>query len=256
MFNPPIPYSYLIVEDAPDTCTALKLRMDPYPSWHCVDSCGSVLTAIEAIKAHRPALIFLDWSIKGGNAFDVLDVIEKIAGYTPYIILNTAWQSDEPSIPQTALNNYRIDKYLVKPVWPRLRQLLPGFLLEAAARAENAHVQTARKTWIPNAAGTLVAVDWHLVVTICQNELFPRIRDFHFYGMALPQRFSIGWADCKGALELAGIAYFMARERGCLVVRNFVEGWARPVVLLRGTGLTVEVVKEKAGAFEGWLLEG
>jgi two-component system LytT family response regulator len=98
----------LIVDDEPlaRTTIAELLRNDPEIS--VVGECGSGTEAIEAVRARRPTLLFLDVQMPGCDGFDV---IEQLGGDAPKaVVLVTAYD-------QYALKAFEVEAldYLLKP---------------------------------------------------------------------------------------------------------------------------------------------
>jgi two-component system LytT family response regulator len=98
----------LIVDDEPlaRTTIAELLRNDPEIS--VVGECSSGTEAIEAIRASRPALLFLDVQMPGCDGFDV---IEQLGGDAPKaVVFVTAYD-------QYALKAFEVEAldYLLKP---------------------------------------------------------------------------------------------------------------------------------------------
>ena len=108
--------TYLIIEDALNVCEGILERMKDYPLWECVGVCQDIVTAHSALRINLPALIFMDWDIRGGSTFELLNWIQNTEGYSPYVIYFTGFQSDEPSIPvdkntpEHVLGHSRVDK--------------------------------------------------------------------------------------------------------------------------------------------------
>lgn len=119
--------NYLVAEDSIIAFEGIEERMEPFRQWRSCGFAPHIDTVKDCINEFRPALIFLDWSLQGGNAFDVLQHISVICGYTPYIIFNTGYQNEQPDIPQELFNKYTVDKYLLKPIWKQLRENLEVF---------------------------------------------------------------------------------------------------------------------------------
>lgn len=123
--------TYLVVENAPDVCEGIIRRMKNFDRWESLGYCVGVKETIEKIKTTKPHLLYLDWGLNGGSAYEILQEVQNLSGYNPYIIFNTGFQKDNPEIPQEIINKYKVDKYLVKPLWENLRIHLPQYLQEA-----------------------------------------------------------------------------------------------------------------------------
>lgn len=66
------PIRTLIVDDEPLAREGVRLLLARDPEIEVVGECGDVESAIRAVRAERPALIFLDVQMPGGSGFDVL----------------------------------------------------------------------------------------------------------------------------------------------------------------------------------------
>src|SRR5687767_9633193 len=102
----PEKYAFLVIENAVDVCEGIERRMKAFEKWESLGYCTGVKQAIEKIKKSQPNLIYIDWSLNGGSAFEVLQHVQNLPGYNPYIIFNTGFQSDNPEIPQELINQY------------------------------------------------------------------------------------------------------------------------------------------------------
>ena len=79
-------YKYLVIEDDTNVWGNIERRMDHFANWESCGFCDELETSIDKIKTEKPQLIFTDWSIKNGNAYEILNFIEEIPYYKPYII--------------------------------------------------------------------------------------------------------------------------------------------------------------------------
>jgi len=245
-------YSYLVVENAPDVCEGIQRRMQAFADWHPLNFCVGVKEAIETITTKKPALIFLDWSLNGGSAFEILQHIQNIAGYNPYIIFNTGFQKDNPEIPQEIINNYQVDKYLVKPIWENLRLHLPEYVKEASDKI--IQQQTNKIVWVEDDNGHKIRLNLSLIECICQHPTDARSRILYLYGAHKSLNMPLQWKKLYGLLDDHAIAYFITKNRAHLVVKNYIEKFEKPFIRLKGiTAFKIDVVKENIKAFEEWL---
>lgn len=245
-------YNYLIVENAIDVCAGITRRMKNFDKWESVGYCTSAKEAIDKIINLKPHLIFLDWSLNGGSAFDVLQQIQNLNNYNPYIIFNTGYQSDHPEIPQELINNYHVDKYLVKPFWENLRQFLHEYLLEAEQKLK-APDSKSKIVWAENGNGSKVPVSLNNIVCIIQNPEHPRKRDVYILGNNRPITVLLTWEKCYELLEINRINYFVTKFREHLVVKNFIERFDKPFIRIRNYPFKIPVVKERMTDFAAWL---
>lgn len=69
----------VIVEDEPKNIVLLKKMLDMYcPQVNVCGHANSVETAVSMITATSPDLVFLDIEISGGNAFQLLDMLQPV----------------------------------------------------------------------------------------------------------------------------------------------------------------------------------
>ena len=69
--------TYLVVENAIDVCEGIERRMHTFTNWQSLGYCTGVKEAIEKINNTRPNLIYLDWGLTGGSAFEVMQQIQN-----------------------------------------------------------------------------------------------------------------------------------------------------------------------------------
>lgn len=245
---------YLVVENAPDVCEGIIRRMSSFSDWHSLGYAVNITAAIQLILDKQPELIFLDWSLNGGSAFDIMQVIQSQPGYNPYIIFNTGYQKDNPEIPQEIINNYKVDKYLIKPIWENLRKNLPNYLYEAKEKAIKKTNEAAALIWINDSDGIARKVDLANLICICQDPTHPRQRLFYFCNPTVTYAINMQWSLCTALLKEYDITHFITKSRGHIVCKKFIESYNRPFVRLHSFPPKIEVVKENTKAFENWLL--
>jgi len=136
--------TYCIIEDIPDVRERLRKEMNSWPEWNCVGSADSVRMAKKIIDEIRPNLIFCDWDIVGGSGFEVLQHIQQIKDYAPFIIFNTGFQADHPEIAEELINTYKVDAFINKPFWQKLLEQLPVLLQQATDKIDS---PTDQKRW-------------------------------------------------------------------------------------------------------------
>lgn len=244
--------TYLVIENAPDVCEGIIRRMDGFEKWESLGYCTGVKEATQKILAIRPHLLYLDWSLNGGSAFEILQQVQNMPDYNPYIIFNTGFQKDNPEIPQEIINNYKVDKYLVKPLWENLRNNLPAYLKEAEEKV-NLKSEKKLSAWIEDNNGIMVQMQLNHLTCICQHPNEPRSRIFYFNPPIKEITLPLQWQKCYDLLESNNIDYFITKSRSHLVVRSSVEKFDRPFVRLKNFPAKIEVVKESLKEFENWL---
>lgn len=243
---------YFVIENAPDVCEGIIRRMEKFHNWKSIGYCTGVKESLACIPVARPHLIFLDWGLNGGSAYEILQSIQNLPGYSPYIIFNTGFQRDNPEIPQEIINKYRVDKYLVKPFWENLRHNLPVYLEEAEARARSG-VGKPRTVWIEEQSGNRSAINLEKLICICQHPLQPRTRQFFLFGLNREFHVPLQWQKCYELLRSYQIDFFITKNRSHLVVKTYIEKYEKPYIRLRGFPAKIEIVKENIRAFEDWL---
>jgi len=247
--------TYLVVENAPDVCEGIIRRMAPFSDWHSCGYCLGLQEAAEKVRTELPGLLFLDWGLNGGSAFELLRMVQNIPGYDPYIIFNTGFQKDNPEIPQEIINRYKVDKYLVKPFWENLRNHLPAYLAEAAEKLRKQ--QPAKSyVWLQDHAGANVQINLAQLVCICQHPAEARCRILYFAAPLKEVIIPLQWQKCYELLRSAGIDFFITKSRSHLVIKDAIEKFEKPFVRLKHFPAKIEVVKENLRAFEKWLLPG
>jgi len=102
------PIRALIVDDEPLAREGIRLLLERDPEIEVVGECGDVDSAARALRAERPALLFLDVQMPGGSGFDVLARTSDLS--PPVVVLVTAY--DQYAI--RAFDASAID-YLLKP---------------------------------------------------------------------------------------------------------------------------------------------
>jgi two-component system LytT family response regulator len=98
----------VIVEDEPLARERLKVLLENDPEIEVVAECGDGRSAVDAIKEHKPDLVFLDIQLPERNGFEVLKDLG--AGNLPSIVFVTAY--DRFAV--KAFEVHAID-YLLKP---------------------------------------------------------------------------------------------------------------------------------------------
>lgn len=246
-----IKFKYTIIEDSLKVCRGIKERMDDFPQWECCGFLHRTTEAIEKIKAHTPHLIFIDWSLKGGSAYEVLSEICSLSEYAPYIIFNTGYQSENPEIPQHIINNYKIDKYLVKPLWENLRLHLGEYLKEAERRSTHPMLGL-NKVWLADIARNHHQVEMNSIVCALQHSENPYCKII-ILDSAPSITLKISWEKMVALFENHKIDYFVTNCREHIIVKDHIQFYKRPYVRLYHFKHKIEVVKNRLAAFEEWI---
>jgi two-component system LytT family response regulator len=247
-----IKLKFLVIENAITVCEGIINRMKPYQKWESIGFTTGIHDSCKIVESFKPQLLFMDWDLAGGSAYEILRFIQNLAGYDPYIIFNTGFQKDNPDIPMEIINNYHIDKYLIKPIWEDLRLHLPDYLLQAESKAMKVS-GCKTKYWLKNIEKEMVLVNLDQLSCISQNALNPRIRDFYFIDKETCISTSLSWAECVGILDSNSIDYFASKKRSHLIVKQHITGFEKPFVRVKNVKFKLEVVRENLKPFEDWL---
>ena len=242
---------YLVVEDSLKVCEGIKERMDVNSNWSACPFAHHIEDAIIITKEEKPHLIFIDWALKGGSAYDVLYVVKNINNYNPYIIFNTGYQSENPEIPQEIINTYKVDKYLVKPFWEHLRKSLITFLEEAERKSFGNKQKVDFFVKDIYKVNRMICIDE--IVCVCKEPNDFSLKTFYL-GTKKTVTVKSTWQEIKNRLEKRGVDYFVTNNKEHFVVKEHIISYSRPYVRLRYFPRKIEVVKEKLHEFEAWLL--
>jgi two-component system LytT family response regulator len=100
----------IIVDDEPLARKGLAIRLTEHQDINVIAQCSNGREALEAIKAHKPDLMFLDIQMPGLNGFEVVQEIIEQNLHMPMIVFVTAFD-------QYALKAFEVhaQDYLLKP---------------------------------------------------------------------------------------------------------------------------------------------
>lgn len=245
-------YNYLILENVVEVCEGIIERMKKFPNWKSIGFCIDVYNAIEKIKKYRPQLIFMDWDLNGGSAYEVLEHIQNLKNYNPYIIFNTGFQSDNPEIPEEITNRYNVDIYLVKPYWDKLRKNLINYLKEAEIKFQMSGTKSL-EVWVRDVNNRKMKLPIDKIVCVIKNPNNSRRKDFFISIAAYPITLKMNWQDCYELLKNHKIEFYITNKKEHLVIKQFVENYKRPYVRLKNFSSKLEVVKERIPGFTRWI---
>lgn len=164
-----MPISALIADDEASARSRLRKLLAPYPFVLLEGDAHDGVAAFEAIRRHRPQVVFLDVEMPGLGGFEVVEALPP--GDLPLIVFVTAF--DEYALAAFEANAVA---YLLKPVTEerlrtvvsRIEQLVrtPGDAAQAATRA------TAIASGQPRTLHHVLAVQKDGYVLIPLNEVF------------------------------------------------------------------------------------
>jgi two-component system LytT family response regulator len=82
-------HSVVIVDDEPPARAKLARFLAPLPEFTVLAEADSVDTAVEAITAHNPDIVYLDIQLGERSGFEVLEAIR--GAHSPHIVFSTAY---------------------------------------------------------------------------------------------------------------------------------------------------------------------
>jgi len=233
-------YSYVVIEDDLNVCEGVKVRMDTFANWDCLGLFPTFDGALEVIQNDKPNLLFLDYSILGGNTFSLLEQIKTINNYTPFIIYFTAYGTDNTFISEDAINKYKVNKFLNKPIWEKLTDYLDDFINEAEAwiqKNENSEL------WLITSDKIKVKIEPHKIICINQPENNPRHKtirtiDHKVYDI------KASWDECETIAKEYSINYCYTKARDTIINKKYITKIQKPYIWLNDN-LKITVTKER-----------
>lgn len=237
-------YSYVVIDDDLKVCESIQKRMLKYSNWQCKALLVSLSESVSIIEKEKPNLLFLDWSIKGGNAFILLEKLEQFQNYKPYIIFFTGYQSDHPEIPVELINRFKINRYLVKPIYENLTNHLDEYINDA----ESIIVKNKKDfLWITTTEKTKIMLFPNQIVCISQSRINSRNKIIHYFDKN-EYEIKASWVVCEKIAKDFTIDYSFANSRDTLVNKKFITKFQKPKIWINNQ-FWVEVTKEKSKDF-------
>lgn len=235
-------FKYLVIEDDTNVWANIERRMSRFPEWSVSGFSAEIDDALAKIEQSLPHLIFSDWSIKGGNAFQILNFIKEIDGYNPYVIFFTGYQSEHPEIPQEIMNNYpMVKKYLIKPVYEKLTNNLENYLTEAKNHYFSAIQESP--VFLENENRQQIKVNPKEIVAVLQCEENPRIKNIHLKNNHI-LRVKYTWDGCIDFLQNHKIDFYICNNRKSVVNKSYITKYSKPYIWLEN-GYKIRVSREK-----------
>ncbi|TAD84514.1 MAG: response regulator [Bacteroidetes bacterium] len=250
-FDPMRTKTYCVIEDIPDVRDRLQKEMNAWPDWHCVGSSDSVRMAKKMIEENRPHLIFCDWDLVGGSGFEVLQHIQQIKDYAPFIIFNTGFQADHPEIAEELINTYKVDAFINKPYWQKLLEQLPQLLQQATDKINRPADQ--KLWWLRLANGERQRINLDAMVAIVQCPENPRNKLVYLHQNPEPLACTLTWPEAAELFERAGLQAFAINKRYAIIGKKYIQRYQAPYVWVGNPPLKLEVVKETLRDFEKWV---
>lgn len=238
--------TYLIIEDAMDVCEGILERMKQYPQWECIGICHDIINAQFVLSKNRPELIFMDWDIRGGSTFELLNWIQVTENYSPYIIYFTGFQSDEPGIPVEIHNKYNVDKYLVKPIWNELSDCLNRFVEQAEQKATRKNGYSFRTE---HHGYVQIPLDDIVYIAVFDPEkrtksIYLKSRQSYLIRMT--------FEELEEILVAAGIPCIRPNRKFSMVNPKYIKAYQRPEIFLHHTNHTLTVSSDNLSDFENY----
>lgn len=242
-------YTYAVVEDVEEVRAAIVSRMSHFENWNCVCNTAYYHIALENISVLQPQLLFLDYSILGGNTFMLLNEIESIDGYHPYVVFFTAYMSDQPEIAEQLLNQYSslVKVFLNKPIFQKLDQQLEKFLQDAILRYKQQQVPLI---WIKTIENQKIQLDPG-DITCFSQALNPRNKIVHISN-SIQYEFKATWSLCEQLAIDHHLHFEYANSRHYFVNMNTITSIKRPFIWLKDD-LKIIVTKERWSIFKQFL---
>lgn len=234
-------YSFMVVEDDLHANESIVNRMEKYENWKCISSETSLKKALEHIENKKPDLLFLDWEVIGGNTFSLLDKIQTLENYNPYIIYFTGYQNDRPEIPMEIINKYKVNRYLIKPIFENLTENLNLYISEAEAFAKNN--LKSELFWITTIDKQKIKINPETIICISQSETNSRNKIIRFQNGTLFEIKS-SWELCEKLANQFKIDYFFANARYTLINKKYISKIQKPYIWLDNK-IKVEVTKDR-----------
>ncbi|HNB82344.1 MAG TPA: LytTR family transcriptional regulator DNA-binding domain-containing protein [Chitinophagaceae bacterium] len=242
------PFTYAVIEDAPEVCEGIMERMNSFPLWKCCGIAHDIVSARELIQFNLPSLLFMDWDIKGGSTFDLLELISSEESYHPFIIYFTAFQNDEPLIPVQIHNSFQVDKYLIKPIWKELSENLGTFVRLAEKKAIRIPFHTFRTE---GNGFVQVQLDDIIYVAVFDPDkrtksIFLKSKETLIVKMTLD--------EVEEIFRSAGIACIRPNRKFSIVNPKYIKSYHRPEIGMMYTNHTLTVSSDNLAEFERFRL--
>lgn len=247
--------TYMVIEDDINIYKSIHDRMRHFKPWKLVGFSSGFQDAVEKINTHRPDLLFMDWDIKGGNAYMLLDHIQAIPVYQPYVIFFTGFQSDFPEIAENIMNKYKtsVHKYILKPIWSKLTEQLPDILEEAKAHKKGTPAPKNHH-WIESMDRRQFKIVPENLLYIEQSDTGKFSKQFVFVDNTAIE-VKIKWKDCEKLLQRLCVNYFVANTRKLIINLTHVQTVSKPQVILKNN-IKKTVARYKWKDFEDIHLPG
>lgn len=244
----------IIIDDEPNAVDLLALRLaQKCPNIKVVSACTSSLKGVEAIKLHKPDIVFLDIEMPQMNGFQVLEAVNDISFA---LIFVTAYD-------KFALKAFRYSAidYLLKPI--EVEELIEAVnKVERLKKTSKEQIEHFKENYLANnknlpekiALPYQNGVSFVLISDIIYCEADDNYTKFH---LANKQSYLVTkpLKDIQETLEERG---FMRVHRQYLInlnqIKKYVKGEGNYLIMVDETSIPVaRSQKEKLVEFFGWL---
>lgn len=232
-------YKFLVVEDEIQANKSIVERMKKFENWKCAGAVFSLKEAMKITKEEKPDLLFLDWEVRGGNTFTLLEEIYSMENYHPYIIYFTGYQNDKPEIPMEIVNKYQVNKYLVKPIFDNLSNHLSEYIVEA----EKINTHENESFWIENFYGVKEKINPKNIVYISQCENNSR-KKILIFSDGKNLEIKSNWNNCIKIAQEHDLDYSFPNARYYMINHSYITKINRPFIWLNNTH-KIEVTRDK-----------
>jgi CheY-like chemotaxis protein len=227
--------------------------MKTHPQWALAGTAQSVGQAKALIDARRPQLIFCDWDIVGGSGFEVLQHIGQQSDYHPFIIFNTGFQADHPEIAEELINTYKVDAFINKPYWEKLKSQLPELVAQALEKAKGGPFENGSYFWLRLYNGGKVRTNLKHLTAIVQCPHNARNKRVYLHNLSEPYTVTLTWTEASLLFAKGNQHAFPVNKRYALIGKDYVVKYQRPYVWVGEPPLKIEVVRENQKDFEAWI---
>lgn len=221
-------YNYIVVEDDLEVCQDVKNRMNPFENWCCAGLIPTYDEALQLISSKKPQLLFLDYSIRGGNTFELMDEIKNIKNYYPFIIYFTGYGTDKLFISEDVNNKYKVNIFLNKPIQEKLTAHLKQYINEAEKWIK---ANDIKELWLPTKNKTKVKIEPQKIICINQPENNPRFKTIRTTDNQILD-IKASWNECEKIAEEYSINYFYTKHRDTLINKDFITKIQKPYLWL------------------------
>jgi len=199
----------MIVDDERLARQVMRKLLASHPDFQIVGEAANLIEAVEAVRRHKPAVLFLDIQMPGGGGFKLLDAL---APDPPFVVFVTAYS-------RHALRAFEVNAldYLLKPVEPerlaeavqRLRQRMKVTPMPDLKSASLPPLLNEDRVLLPlGNSGCFVLVRDILFVTAQGKRTVVQLRDGR---KVIVRQTMASW------IERLPAGLFAALDRGCIV---------------------------------------